>query len=100
MFSGAPLINGPGNGAEIRYNVFAFLLLLSFVFLTIIQRNTYVWPTYHKAVLRWGRASRSYVHRLHERKLRWADVYPSEVVFCLVRFNVEVPQPTFFSLID
>ena len=70
-----------------------------------IQRNTYVWPTYHKAVLRWGRASIAlYINimcacsdRLHERKFRWADIYPSEVVFCVVRFNVEVLQPTFFS---
>ena len=98
MFSGAPLINGPGNGADIRYTVFAFLLFLFFVFLTIIQRNTYVWPTYHKTELRWGRASIAmYINimcacsdRLHERKFRWADVNPSEVVFCSVRFNVEV----------
>ena len=105
MFGGAPLIKGPGNGAEIRYNVFAFLLFLFFVFLNIIQRNTYVWPTYHKAVLRWGRASIAlYINimcgcsdRLYERNFRLADIYPSEVVLCLVRFNVEVLQPTFFS---
>ena len=56
------------------------------------------WPTYHKAELRWGRAFIALcmwilcacTNRLDERKLRWADVYPSEVVFCLVRFSVEV----------
>ena len=84
--SGAPLI------------VFVFRCFLFLVFLTIINRNTYVWPTYHKAELRWGRAFIAMymwimctcTNRLDERKLRWADVYPSEVVFCLVRFSVEV----------
>ena len=109
MFSGAPLINGPGNGADLRYTVFVFLLF-PFLFCFLKHHSTkYVrkiskvrclraWPTYHKAELRWGRAFIAMYmwimctcsNRLDERKLRWADVYPSEVVFCFVRFSVEV----------
>ena len=40
MFSGAPLINGPGNGADLRYNVCVPVVPFCFAFRSIIQRNT------------------------------------------------------------
>ena len=78
--------------------------VVSFLCLSKYHSTQHV-STYHKAVLRWGRASIAlYINimcgcsdRLYERNFRLADIYPSEVVFCFVRFNVEVLQPTFFS---